>query len=300
MEQKIATMAEAVSLVRDGSSLAIGGHTLRRHPMAFVAEVVRQEKKGLHLQGWNSGIDFDLLIGAGCVDVVETSYVGMGPFGLAQNYRRAAESGSIRVIEHTETTAIDMFRAIAMGLGFLPTKTPLGTDLMRHNERLTEMRSPFDGELYAAVRGANPDVAVIHAHTADVYGNVQLDPARWMDNSVDVLMAKAAKKVVVTVEQIVSSEEILRNPLNTILPRIFVSAVVEAPFGAHPCCCDARYSYDLSYLEEYYEASKEQATFDKFLDRYARGVSDHFEYLERVGIEPLLAAAVGRQAGGGF
>lgn len=288
MREKVMGLREAVALIQDGDTVAIGGHTLRRHPMALLHEIVRQGRRGLKLQGWNNGIDMDLLIGAGCAASVETSYIGISAFGLALNFRRACEKGGLRVIEHSETTGLDMFRATVMGMSFFPTKTPLGTDLMRTNPNLTEMACPFTGEPFAAVRAARPDVAVIHMHTADRYGNVQLDAERWNDQSADVLIAKAARTTIVSVEQIVSDEEVYRNSLLTVLPRQFVAAVVESPYGAHPCACDARYDYDLEAVGAYYEASKSDQGFTTYLDATIRGTADHFAYLERIGIERLM------------
>lgn len=288
MREKVMGLRDAVALIRDGDSVALGGHTLRRHPMALIHEIIRQGRRGLRLLGWNNGIDVDMLVGAGCAASVETSYVGMSSFGLALNFRRACERGEIEVIEHSETTALDMFRATAMGTGFFPTKTPLGSDLMCANPHLAETTCPFTGERYAAVRAARPDVALIHAHTADRWGNVQLDGRRWNDTSADVVIAKAARTVIVGVEQIVSDEEVYGNAQLTVLPRVFVTAVVELPYGAHPCACDARYDYDLEELERYYEASRAEETFRAYLEDRVRSVSDHYMYLERLGMERLL------------
>lgn len=278
-------------MIPDGASVAIGGHTLRRHPMALIRELIRQRKGNLHLLGWNNGIDMDMLAGAGVAGVIETSYVGMGPLGLAKNMRREVEAQRVKTIDHSETTAIDMFRATALGVDFLPNGTPLGTDLMTYNDGLVEMVSPFTGRRYAAVRGVNPDFALIHAHTADEYGNLQLDESNWMDNSVDTYIARSAKKVIASVEQIVSSDHIRRHPLQTLLPRRVVSAVVHAPFGAHPCCCDSRYGYDQEELRSYYEASKSPETFEKYLQSKVYDVEDNWGYLDRVGVAKLLEAA---------
>jgi glutaconate CoA-transferase subunit A len=147
---------------------------------------------------------------------------------------------------------------------------------------------PFTGERYAAVQAARPDVAILHAHTADRYGNVQLDAQRWQDNSADVLVAKSATTVLVTVEQIVSDEEVLRNSQLTVLPRKFVTAVVEAPYGAHPTACDARYDYDLDEVGKYYDASKSAATFARYLQERVLGLADHWAYLEAIGLERLM------------
>lgn len=292
MKRKVATAAEAIALIRDGDVVAIGGHTARRHPMALVREIARQRRRNLHLVGWNNGIDMDLLIGAGCAATVETSYIGLGSFGLARNFRRACEGGErLRVVEHTETTAMDRFRATSMGMPFLPTKSGIGTDLPTVNDSLLPVADPFTGEPWLAVRAIRPDVAIIHAHTADVWGNVQLDAERWHDNSPDVMIARSARTAIVSVEQIVSDAAVLARPIDTILPRVDVACVVEAPFGAHPCCCDARYDYDLDALGEYQRRSGTDADFAAWLEEYVDKPVDHAAYLDRIGMRRLSQIA---------
>ena len=288
---RLSGLQEAISVIPDGATLAIGGHTQRRHPMALVHEIIRQGKRDLHLLGWNNGIDMDMLVGAGCARLVETSYVGIGALGLARNMRREVESGRVEVVDHSETTAIDMFRATAMGVDFLPNGTPLGTDLMTYNDGLVEITSPFTGRTYAAVRGVKPDFAIIHAHSADVHGNVQLDQSNWMDNSVDTYIARSAEHVIVSVEQVVSTDQIRAHPQQTVLPREDVAAVVHAPFGAHPCCCDSRYGYDQDEMRAYYEASGTAEGFERYLDKRVRGTKDHWGYLDQVGVAGLLTAS---------
>ncbi len=292
---KATTLAEAIRLVPDGATVALGGSLFRRHPMAAVFELVRQGRRDLALLGWNNTIDMDVLIGAGLVREVHTSYVGMGGFGLARNFRRAAEAGRLRVYEHSETSALDSFRAGSMGLDFFPSKSPLGTDILGTNPDVTEIASPFTGEPYAALRAFRPDVAIVHMHMADEQGNVQLDPRRATDNEADLFIAKSAKTVIVTVEQLVSREQILGNPAQTVLPRLFVSAVVEAPFGAHPTSCDCRYDADLEFLAEYHAATEREAAFGRWLDRWVRGPADHGGYLEQAGVKRLLALECPRE-----
>lgn len=284
---KVMTLREAVGLIRDGDAVAIGGHTFRRHPMALVYEMIRQRKRDLTLLGWNNANDMDALIGAGCARAVETSYVGMSMYGLAPNFRRAVEKEGLQVWDHSETTAIDMFRAASLGLDFLPSKAPLGSGMMKTNPRFKEIACPFTGDTYAAVKAAAPDVAIIHAHFSDRYGNVGLDARRLMENEMDALIAKSAKTVIVSVEQIVSDEFVMNNAHLTFVPGVYVTAVVEAPFGAHPTACDSRYDYDLVHLEAYVQAAKNQADFQQYLDRYVYGVEDHFGYLEQIGLRHL-------------
>ena len=153
MTSKIASLAEGIALVRNGDTVALGGHTLRRHPMAAAGEIIRQRKRDLHILGWNSGIEFDLLVGAGCVKIVETSYVGISGFGLAKNYRRAAESGEIEIREHSEISALDMFRAGASGMAFVASSVLAGTDVPATNPRIATVTDPFTGRPCTAVAG---------------------------------------------------------------------------------------------------------------------------------------------------
>jgi len=275
MKEKLLSLNEAVSIIKDGDTVAIGGSLLRRHPMAAVDEIIRQGKKNLHLLGWNNGIDMDILIGAGCVDIVESAYIGLGPYGLAPNFRRAVENQEVLVREHSETTAIDRFRA-------------LGTVMAKYNPDYKEIICPHTGEKYAALKAWHPDVAIIHAHKADKYGNVQFDQKRVMDNEPDIIIAKSAKKTIVTVEQIVSTEHITETPWLTLLPKLFIETVVEAPYGAHPCSCDMRYDNDHEHLKKYYQMAQDEKTFKQYLEEYVLGVKDHYEYLNKIGIKKLL------------
>ncbi|HZO97286.1 MAG TPA: CoA-transferase [Gaiellaceae bacterium] len=291
MSGKIVSLREAISTIADGETVALGGHTLRRHPMAAVVEIVRQRKRDLHLLGWNSGIDVDLLVGAGCARIVETSYVGISGFGLARNYRRAAETGTIEIREHSEISALDMFRAGSMGVPFMVSSVLMGTDVPATNPRISTVASPFSNQEYTAVAAAQPDVAIIHAHSADLHGNVQLDAAHWPDNDADIFIGWAGQRTIVTVEQLVSDEQIRLSPERTILPRDAVTYVVEAPYGAFPCSCDSRYTYDLAWIGDYYDASATPESFAEFLATWIFGTPDHESFLELVGLERLLGVA---------
>ncbi|MDO8211027.1 CoA transferase subunit A [Conexibacter sp. CPCC 206217] len=275
---KALSLSEAAALIPDGAELALGGHTLRRHPMALIHELIRQGRRELRLLGWNNGIDVELLVAAGAVASVETSCVSLSQFGLGPAYRRAAQSGRIAIVDHSETTAIDMFRGAAQGVPFTPTKAPLGSGMVGENPRMRLIDDPFTGERHVAVQAVRPQFAVIHAHYADRHGNVLLDGEPWGDNSMDELLARAAQTLIVTVEQLVSDDFVLEHPELTLLPRRYVAAVAEAPFGAHPCCCDSWYDYDGEQLAAYAEAARDERTLEAFLDRWVR-VADHDAYL---------------------
>lgn len=290
---KLTSFEDAIAQIPDGAKIAIGGSLIRKNPMALIREIVRQKKKDLTLYSWSSGMDYDMLIGAGCVKEAWSSYCGLFQLGLAYNFRRAVEQGDIRFVDLSETCCKDKFRAAAFGNSFCISKTPLHTDILR-NPEFKSIECPFTGEKYVAMEAFKADYAIIHAHRADKYGNVQFDTIRMMDNEMDPIIAKSAKKCIVSVEEIVPEEEIIKTPTQTLLPKLFVDSVVYAPFGAHPTSCDTRYDYDKEHGEYYVACSKTPEGFRKYLDEYVYGTRNEAEYLEKVGGLDSLKERLGR------
>ena len=175
-----------------------------------------------------------------------------------------------------------------MGLTFFPSKTPLGSDMDRNTEFSTEIICPFTKEKYTALQAWNPDVSLIHAHSADKYGNIRFDEQRFPDTDWDVIIAQAGEKVIVSVEEIIDDRYCYENPHRTVLPGKFVDAVVEVPYGAHPCSCDTRYETDYEFIDMYREKCRDSNSFSAFLQKYVLEAKDHFNYLERVGLSRLL------------
>jgi glutaconate CoA-transferase, subunit A len=279
MERKLMTMAEAARLVPSGSSIAIGGSIIRRSPAAFVRELIRQGVSDLRVLAFPAGFTMDMLAGAGAVKRVEAVYEGLFQFGMAHNFRRGVEAGRIEVRDFPESAQIARFRAAAQGLTFMPTDVLLGTGMATHNpEQIREIACPFTGRRYHAVEAAVADVTVLHGYAGDEFGNVQYVLPRDSDD-IDPLMAKAARRLIVTVERIVPHEEILRQPNLTYIPHMWVEAIVEAPFGAHPLSCDGYYDEDEPHMEYYQECSRRPDGFAEYADRYIHGTKDHWDYL---------------------
>ena len=265
MEKKLYTLEEAVAnFISDGDVVAIGGIGRNRCPMEIVREIIRQGKRDLHIVGREKGLDFDMLIGAGCVRKVSFALVSLEEFGLAPNFRRFAQEGKIEIDEHACGSIINSIRASAMGIPCIPIKGMIGSDVFRYNENIQEFICPFTKEKLVLVKAVNPDVAIIHAHKSDEYGNIQLFGSPWED----ILMAKAAKKVIVSVEEIIPHEAVKQEPFNTAIPYFYVSAVVHAPKGAYPTSCDAYYNYDDEHIKEYVTLAKSEEGFKEYLKKY--------------------------------
>ena len=249
-------------------------------------EVLRQHRRGLTLSRNLMCYEGELFMAAKAVDGLMTSWFDIAlPWGLSIKLREEVEGGHIRFEEWTHLGLGLRYRAAAMGVPFLPTLTMLGSDLMGVTDTQT-MKCPFTGETLCLVPSLFPEVALIHVHRADRFGNCQIDGYPHMDTDI----AKAANTVIVTAEEIIDEEEVRRRPDRTMIPGLVVDAVVEVPFGSFPHECYGLYEADFAHFESYTDAVKARGTgaINDYLDRYVYGVSTHEEYLGLFG-EELLA-----------
>jgi glutaconate CoA-transferase subunit A len=288
-KSKQTTLQEAARLVSDGDRIATGGFGTYQNPMAFVHELIRQRRKDLTVVGIVNGGDVDILAGAGCLRRVETSYVGFEKHGLAPNFRRQVESGTLQIVDYPEILSMDRFRASQENFSFWPAYFLGGNDLLRVNPEIKEFQCPLTGKRAWAVPPAAPDVVVIHAPLSDEYGNVLIPSRRLTPQSLDITMARSCDRVIVTVEKIVPTATLRRHPHLVELPSYRTTAVVEVPWGAHPTAMLGVYGGDDAHVELYLQAARSQATFDAYLHEYVHGTTNHIEYLERIGLPTLLS-----------
>ena len=286
---KLVSMSEAAALVADGARLALGGFAVYQHPMAFARELVRQRRRGLTLVGVVNGNEADLLAGAGCLARIETSYVGLEKYGLAPNFRRAAEAGGLKVVDYPELLAWDRFRASEANHTFLQASFLGGTDIVARNPEIRAFDCPLTGRRLWAVPPADAEVAAIHVPLADARGNVLYPERRLLPQSLDITIARSCDTVIVTAERIVDEDEIRRHAHLNAIPSYRVRAVVEAPWGAHPCPVLGFSKIDDRAFREHAAAGADEESFAAWLGEIVFGVADHGEYLERIGLERLLA-----------
>ncbi len=278
LRDKVTTAQEAVKLIRDGDHVAIGGCLFSRTPVLLVREILRQGKKELTLSRNLMGYEGELFMVAGSVREIVTSWMALGiPWGVSKVLRHFVEGGKVKFQEWSHLGLGLRYRAGAMGVPFLPTFSMLGSDLLRVNEART-MADPFTGHTVCLVPALFPDVAIIHVHRADKFGNCQIDGYPHMDADI----ALAATTVIVTAEKIVHEDEIRRHADRTIIPAMAVDAVVEAPFGAFPGECYGLYETDFSHFDMYVGLidSKGVDGVREYMDRYVYGPETHDDYLK--------------------
>jgi len=260
---EIVSLEQAAASVAPGSTLALGGMTLYRRPVAFVRALLDTGVGDLTLLSLTCGFESDLLVGAGRVRRVRTCFFGLEAFGLAPMFTEMATAGRLEVVEETEASLAFGLRATLARVGFMPSRAWLGTDLPRVRPDVKTICDPYSGEEYIAFPAIRADVVVIHAQVADRAGNARLGGNLGLDRE----LVMASDRLIVTAERVVDR---LDGPLE--LPGVRTSAVVEAPRGAWPTSCYPDYPVDGEELLDYVEACS-GGGFDSYLERFSSGTA---------------------------
>ena len=291
MKSKVMKLQDVVGeLPAHGAEIALGGFAITRCPVAFVNECIRQNKKDIILYEAIGSFDADVLVGAGAVKQFSYGGGSLDKFGRLGRVNEGIEKGTLQVREYTALSINLRFLAGAMGVPFVPSKTLLGTDILTNlleqdNAAVVVQNSPFDGEKYVYYRSLQPEYAVIHAPYADNKGNVVIYGPTW-----DAEIAKSAKKLVVTVEKIVSTEVIKQHPENVVIPSLYTYAVCEVPYGAYPTSVYQAYDYDAEALSSYGKLNLKADEFARWLQEYVLSTKDHHEFvLKLAGMEKISA-----------
>lgn len=269
----------------DGASFSFGGIGARE-PAAVAYEIIRQKKRELTLITATQLDTSNILVGAGCIKRLEMAYCWIGVVGNGLNLRRAVEKGvprSIELVDYSNFAASCRFLAGAMNIPYMPLRSMLGSDIPKYNKDIIITVDPYSNDQVALVPAANPDVAFIHVQKADVKGNCQI----WGILANDLNIARAAKRVVITCEEIVSTEEIRKNPNATSIPYYCVDAVVHVPFCCHPLWTAGYYWSDIPFRRNFIMEDATQEGFEGWLDEWVFGVKDFEEYLDKVGRDNL-------------
>jgi acyl CoA:acetate/3-ketoacid CoA transferase alpha subunit len=281
LRDKSMSVEEAVSkFVHDGDFIASGGFGHTRVSMAVVYEIIRQKKRNLIMAGKTAVHDLDVLVASGCVNKVEVAYAfGHELRGLSPGSRRMVETGQCKVVGETSNAGYQWrWLAAMMGLPFIPSRNLLGSDTGRYSSYKV-VKDPFGGKPVALIPAAYPDVAFIHVHRCDVYGNAQVDGILVEDFE----LSRCARRLIITTENIVDNEFIRREPWRTCIPFLFVDAVVETPYGSHPCQMPGMYYFDEDHIAEWLSLSRTSEGVNEYMQRYVFGVDSFEDYLELCG-----------------
>lgn len=257
---QLLTIDDAAAQVRSGTTLALGGLTLYRRPIAFVKALMRRflaeaQPTDLSLIAFTAGMESDLLVGAGMVANIRSCYFGLEIFGLAPMFTYYANHGMINIIEETEGSLAFGLRAEMAGIGFMPGRGWIGTDLPKLRPDVKTIHDPYTGEELMAFPAISTDIAVVHALCADHDGNAKIGD----NKGIDLELALTAKTLIVTTEEIVP----YLDKADIVAP--FVDGLVLAPSGALPTSCHPLYPMDGSKIMAYSEQVSDPESFRNFL-----------------------------------
>ena len=291
LTDKLMSVSDAIArFVHDGDYLASGGFGGNRIATALLHEVVRQERTDLGFAGHTTTHDFQILAagtrtGKQIFSRLDAAYIlGLEARGLSAQARRLMESGEVEVCEWTNYALACRFRAAATGVPFMPVRSMLGTDTFRESAA-KEIECPFTGKSLTVVPALYPDVALIHVHESDLFGNCRIRGITVADWD----LSRASKRVIVSAERIVSTDEIRSDPNATAIPAFCVDAVCHVPYGSYPGNMAGEYFSDEVHLKAWLDAERDAETYRAFLDKYLYGVDCFEDYLEICGGEERLA-----------
>ncbi|MFL7867574.1 MAG: CoA transferase subunit A [Anaerolineales bacterium] len=278
---KLTSLSEAIStFVQDGDTVYAAGFT---HLIPFAAghEIIRQRKRDLILARATPDLIYDQMVAAGCARKVIWSYMGNPGVGSLRIVRGAVERGELEWEEYSHFGMITRLQAGASGLPFLPMKQVGVGDLEMANPLIKRIPDPYGGKDVIVVPALNPDVAIVHVQRADANGNAHL----WGIIGEQKEAAFAAKKVILTAEEIVDEAVIRSDPNRTMIPGIIVHAVCHVPYACHPSYAQGYYDRDNEFYLAWDKVSSSQESVEAWLDEWVYGVKDREEYWAKLGAE---------------
>jgi len=291
------TLQQAAEVVKNGSSLTFSGFTIWRRPMAIVFELIRQHRKNLHLIEVNGGSHTEFLVGAGCVDIWESCWVGHELYvKYGANLSRKVADKQIIVEDYSHAEMMFRFAVAANGSPYTVSQTSLGTDLhnpeydmlgragLRDGKRIAKHKYQFTEDPFfgagsqVLIPAAKVDIAVMCVQQVGEEGTVRVNGQYYSDPEV----ARAADITIVMAEEIVPEEYLRRNADINTIPSFEVDYILECPFGGHPTGMFGRYDVDGYFLKDFYNMTRTQEGFDDFAREWIHGL-DHYAYLEKLG-----------------
>jgi acyl CoA:acetate/3-ketoacid CoA transferase alpha subunit len=283
--------SEAINrFVQDGCYIGTELYGTVRAPMSLTREVIRQKKKDLRVCG-QGVMELDLWLAAGLVKKLDITYIGLEVYGIPPSLRRAVEKGQVETcVEWSNGSITWRMKAAAMGVPFLPTRAMLGTDMLKYSAAKV-VEDPFTGIKVALLPALILDVALIHVQRADKYGNCQIDGI----SGFAVEMSRACKRLIISAEEIIPTEEIRKYPDHTAIPYFLVDAVVHAPFGSYPGEMAYMYGRDEEAIKEWVDMSSTEEGAKEYLDKYVYSVADHAGYLNLIGDDRLKKVVKSRE-----
>ncbi|MFH2039577.1 MAG: CoA-transferase [Chloroflexota bacterium] len=285
---KLTSLSQAISeFVKDGDTIYAAGFT---HLIPFAAghEIIRQGKHDLVLARATPDLIYDQMVAAGCARKIIFSYMGNPGVGSLRIVRSEIQAGRLEWEEYSHFGMISRLQAGASGLPFMPMNQTGATHLEAANPNIQRVMDPYSKQEVVVVPALNPDVAIVHVQRSDKDGNAHL----WGIIGEQKEAAFAAKRVILTAEEIVDESVIRSDPNRTIIPGFIVDAVCHVPFACHPSYAQGYYDRDNSFYLEWDKVSSSIETVRNWLEEWVYGIPDHSTYWDKLGQETHQRLAI--------
>ena len=252
-------------LIPDGAKIAVPPD-YSGVAMELTRALVRRRVKNLHLVCVPvSGLQAELLIGAGCLATLETSAVTLGEYGTAHRFVAGLKAGAFKMLDATCPAIHAAIQAAEKGLPFMPLRGMLGSDLLANRPDWKTIDNPFaEHDRIVLLPAIRPDFALFHAPYADRNGNVFIGRRREV-----MTMAHASACALVTVEEIrdvdLFDDEATAG---STLPASYIGGIAEAPRGAWPLNLWDMYGVDEAHVAAYCEMARSAEGFQAYLDAH--------------------------------
>ncbi len=270
VDKLMSAQAAIERFVQDGHYLCFDGNWGYRGPCLLLREVIRQRKRNLWAAAGPGTGEIPILVGSGSVTRVDVGWMDPGP-----TVQLALREGRLKLTEWSNGGLSYRHLAGAMGVPFLPIRFLGSTDIFEHSGAKL-VKDPFSGENIVLVPAINPDVALIHVHQADRFGNARV----FGPGFAPFEKAASAKRVIVSTEELIEPNETRRQPGLTTIPFNVVDAVVHAPLGAYPGPMPGLYRADPEHQREFREADR-SGTMESYLDKWMYSVENDQEMIDR-------------------
>ncbi|MDY6910813.1 MAG: CoA-transferase [Chloroflexota bacterium] len=260
------TVDQVVKQIKNGDTIVIGGWGMIRKPMTIVRAIAKSKLKDLTLIALGGGMDVDILVATGQAKKVISGFIAFeGGAGRAVAYDNARQNGTIEFMEISEYLLISGLKAAAERLPFLPTRSGLGTDILTLNPQIETIKAPYTGEKLVAMPALKADVALIHTNAASAEGNATIKGDRLWDH----IMIRAAEKVFVSAEKVVSKAELRQDIANIKVHTPWVTGIVETPNGARPGTMFPEYlDPGVRTINAYMQAALDPKALQEYLAKY--------------------------------
>lgn len=242
----IETLDALAGRIKPGTRISVGGHHFARLPIALLTKLVDGGVNDLNYFAWAGGLPLELLLEANAVASIDICFSSLDIFGLAPKFRDIAENRRLPIRDWPALAMIQGLRAAQQNLPFMPVQLPEGSTMMERCPAVSYHRDARTDRVVGLVEAQVIDTVLLHAPRADTAGNVEIYGAR----ALDLPIVGAARRVLVTVDEVVPAGTLRDNGRQTIITRNLITAIAEVNGGAYPTSCLPHYATDFSRIRE--------------------------------------------------